>query len=74
MEKQISLKLIKHQFELYSKPAQFNLIMAGQGGGKSYSIGIMSGNLISDCCESIGLVAANTYDQLSRATLKTIVS
>ena len=72
MEKEISLRLIKPQFELYSKPAQFNLIMAGQGGGKSYGIGIMSGSLISDCCESIGLVAANTYDQLSRATLKTM--
>lgn len=71
-EKGINLKLIPPQYEIYFKHAAFNLVMAGQGGGKSYGIGILAAALIMDCPRCIGLIAANTYDQLSRATLKTM--
>ena len=46
------------------------LNMAGQGSGKSHIIGLMSGMLINNFPRIRGFIGANTYDQLSTATLK----
>jgi hypothetical protein len=46
------------------------LNMAGQGSGKSHLIGLITGYLISNFPRVRGFIGANTYDQLSGATLK----
>jgi hypothetical protein len=44
--------------------------IAGQGGGKSWFIGVASGIMITSFPRVRGFIGANTYDQLSGATLK----
>lgn len=63
------IELSKPQGALYRNAAPYNVVLAGQGGGKSNSIGVTSGLFICKCPKVIGLIAANTYSQLSRATL-----
>jgi len=50
-----------------------NLFMAGQGGGKTHCAGIVSYSLISTYTRSVGLIAANTHEQLNRSTLNRIM-
>lgn len=56
--------------EIYDQAAPYNLTIGAQGSGKSFNIGVMSYFFIWLCPKMIGLIVANTYDQLSRATLK----
>jgi hypothetical protein len=46
-----------------------NLFLAGQGAGKTFCMGVVSGELISNNPRQKGLIAANTYSQLSGSTL-----
>lgn len=46
------------------------LNMAGQGGGKSHTIGLITGQFITMFPRCRGFIGANTFDQLSGATLK----
>jgi hypothetical protein len=45
------------------------LNMAGQGGGKSYGIGLRSGMRAKYFPKMVGMLAANTYKQLTQSTL-----
>lgn len=65
----IDFKLLEPQRRLYSEAAPYNLCIGAQGSGKSHDIGIRSAMFVIYVPDVIGLIAANTYDQLSRATL-----
>jgi len=54
---------------MYRSQAERNLFLAGQGGGKTFEIGWISWMLINFCPNTLGLIAANTYGQLSDSTL-----
>jgi len=43
--------------------------MAGQRGGKSFSIGLRSGFRVREFPKMVGMIAANTYKQLTQSTL-----
>ncbi len=45
------------------------LVMAGQGGGKSFGIGLRSANYVRFFPKMVGMIAANTYMQLTQSTL-----
>ena len=59
----------KPQFDIITSQAQVNLFLAGQGSGKSHCAGIVSACHISKYPDVRGLIAANTHDQLTKATL-----
>jgi len=63
------IRLIEPQAALYKEAAPYNLTLGAQGSGKSHGIGVLSSFFIQVTPKVIGLIAANTYDQLSRATL-----
>lgn len=63
------IKLIEPQAAIFREAAPYNLIFGAQGSGKSHNIGVLSSLFVQYAPKSIGLIAANTYDQLSRATL-----
>jgi hypothetical protein len=65
----VDIELIEPQAAIFRAAASYNLIFGAQGSGKSHNIGILSGLFIIYCPNIVGLMAANTYDQLSRATL-----
>lgn len=48
------------------------LYLAGQGSGKTFMMGVVATYYVTHFPEAIGLLAANTYGQLTRSTLKTI--
>lgn len=66
----IIVRLSKPQEVLMETRAQRVLDMAGQGAGKSQNIGYHTGMLITVFPRVRGFIGANTYDQLSGATLK----
>jgi hypothetical protein len=66
----IEVILSEPQEVLMTTRAQIILDMAGQGGGKSQNIGYHTGLLITTLPRARGFIGANTYDQLSGATLK----
>lgn len=70
LEEEISVTLSEPQAILMETRANRVLDMAGQGGGKSQNIGYHSGFLITNFPRARGFIGANTYDQLSGATLK----
>lgn len=45
------------------------LVMAGQGAGKTHGIGFRTANMIRYFPRIIGMVAANTYQQLTQSTM-----
>ena len=65
------INLLGPQKAMYGNAAPYNLCIGAQGSGKSHDIGIRSGLFLIYCPKVIGIIAANTYDQLSRATLFT---
>lgn len=48
---------------------QLLLCMAGQRGGKTFGIGLRTGNYIKYFPKMVGMIAANTYKQLTQSTL-----
>lgn len=70
VEEIIEVVLSDPQEVLMATRAQIVLDMAGQGGGKSQNIGYHTGFLITNFPRARGFIGANTYDQLSGATLK----
>lgn len=48
---------------------QANLFLAGQGSGKTFTMGCLSSFFISNFPKIKGLIAANTNDQLNRSTM-----
>lgn len=69
-EKQIEVSA-PQDFILHST-SQYNLFMAGSGSGKTHGMGLLSAEYITGFPEVIGIIAANTYDQLNKSTLKRI--
>ena len=63
----------KPQSSVLSTPADRTLYMAGQGGGKTALMGAISVLFMLNVPNSIGLIAANTYNQLSDSTIKEIL-
>lgn len=64
------IELSEPQSQVVEAREQLILDMAGQGAGKTENIGIITGWMISDYPEIEGFIGANTYGQLSQATLK----
>jgi len=60
------------QYALFSHAAPYNLVLAGQGGGKSFHIGVLAHLFTRYCPKMVGIIAANTYRQLSDSTLKEV--
>ncbi len=60
------------QFDIITSQEQVNLFLSGQGGGKTFCAGAITGKLISDFPEVHGFIGANTYTQLTDSTLSRI--
>lgn len=67
--REVELELSKPQGSILSARKARILNMAGQGGGKSGSIGFMSGLFINQFPKIKGFIGANTYMQLAQSTL-----
>lgn len=72
MGRKIEIELSDPQIEVVTSTKNFNLFLAGVGTGKSHCMGLVSGNFILQHPEARGLIAANTYSQLSGSTLDRI--
>jgi hypothetical protein len=51
---------------------QRNLFLAGAGSGKTHCMGLLSADFVINYPQAIGLIATNTYSQLSKSTIKGI--
>ena len=60
------------QTSVLTTAADRTLHMAGQRGGKTALMGPLAYSFVSYLPKSVGLIAANTYAQLSNSTLKEI--
>lgn len=69
MSEPIEIKLNRPQTSIVKSNADRNLYHSGQGGGKTFVMGFISHFIIKNCPKTIGLIAANTYGQLTDATL-----
>lgn len=69
MQELKELKLTAPQKAIVRSRQQINLFLAGQGSGKTHLAGVISAYLVSNFPKAIGIVAANTYDQLNRSTM-----
>lgn len=49
-----------------------NLFLGGQGSGKSHCAGFVSADFMANFPNAVGLIAANTYQQLSKSTLSRV--
>jgi hypothetical protein len=63
------MKINTHQAQLITSNKSRNLLHLGQGGGKTNTMGHLAYQLLTYFPHVIGLVAANTYGQLSNSTL-----
>lgn len=67
-----AIKLSRPQFTILHSNSDRNLFHTGQGGGKTMVMGVLSHRLVETFPNHIGLIAANTYQQLSDSTLREI--
>lgn len=65
----IKQELSEPQRTVFESEQQVNVFLAGQGSGKTHLGGIISGRYISLFPEVRGMIAANTYQQLTQSTL-----
>lgn len=63
------IKLHTPQLKVYKSRKPLTLNMAGQRAGKSHLIGIKSGFFVLNAPKIKGMIAANTYMQLTQSTL-----
>ena len=63
------LKVSNPQADIFESTNPINLFLAGVGSGKTHLGGIISGRLTSTFPQAIGLIAANTHEQLTKATM-----
>lgn len=61
--------LLKPQKRILWTTKPRNLALAGQGGGKTALMGFISGFFVANIPHCLGMIAANTYGQLSDSTL-----
>ncbi len=72
--KQPVIRLSRPQADILFSQKPRNLYQAGQGGGKTYIMGIVSWYMGTYNPQALGGIFANTYQQLSDSTLKEIFS
>jgi len=63
------MELSAPQHDIATSRKQINGFLAGQGSGKSHVAGAISADFITNFPAARGLIAANTYSQLTRSTL-----
>lgn len=63
------LQLSKPQQAIFTSKAPINLFLGGQGSGKTFLAGVVTAYFIQNFPHRKGLIAANTYSQLSGVTL-----
>lgn len=63
------VQLSNPQHDILESRQQVNLFLAGQGSGKTHLAGVISYLYLSQFPKLRGLIAANTYSQLTRSTL-----
>ena len=63
------INLSAPQYSFLRATTNRNLLHCGQGFGKTHSEGHISAMMVMNCPDAIGLIGANTYLQLSDATL-----
>lgn len=66
------LDVSKPQYEILTSTKPLNLFLAGAGSGKTFNMGLLSAEFVVNYPQAIGLIAANTYEQLTKSTLKSI--
>jgi len=64
-----SISLSAPQKTIFESREAINLFLAGQGAGKTFLMGVVAGRFIQSYPHKKGLIAANTYSQLSGTTL-----
>ena len=67
MANEITLSLPQASF--LSSQSPLNLLHCGQGFGKTHVEGLISALMVTRCPKAMGMIGANTYQQLSDATL-----
>jgi hypothetical protein len=67
-----SLDVSGPQDDILNSLEQFNLYMSGAGGGKTHTMALLAADFTINYPQALGLVAANTHEQLNKATLKRI--
>jgi hypothetical protein len=60
------------QADIITSTSQLGLFMAGQGSGKSFVIGVETGDFIKNFPKLVLIIAANTHGQLSGSTLREV--
>lgn len=60
------------QNDILNSKKALNLFLAGAGSGKTHCIALGSADFIINFPNAVGLIAANTYSQLSKSTLKRV--
>lgn len=70
----VNIKLLKGQHELLTSTSKYALLLAGIGYGKSYSLAHFVVNMVVNHPKSKGLIVANTYTQLSNATITVLTT
>lgn len=63
------LELCEPQLKVFTTRKPLILVMAGQRGGKTYGMGIRSGKYVQYFPKVPGMIAANTYLQLTQSTM-----
>lgn len=66
------VELLPHQFDALTAKDQITLLKGGIGSGKSYGGALHCVDMIKTNPHSPGLIGANSYKQLSDATLRTL--
>lgn len=67
-----SLEVSGPQDDILKSLEPFNLYMSGAGGGKTHTMALLAGDFVINYPQALGLIAANTHEQLNKATLKRI--
>lgn len=60
------------QSDILASTKSLNLFLSGAGGGKTHCISLGAADYVINFPKAIGLIAANTYSQLSKSTLKRV--
>lgn len=63
------MPLEKFQGSIFSSDKSRNILHCGVGTGKTHTMGAIAAAFVNNCPSSLGLIAANTYGQLSDSTL-----
>lgn len=66
------IKVSQPQEVILKSTKSLNLFLAGAGSGKTHSSGLLASDFIINFPKAIGFIGANTYQQLSKSTLKNI--